>query len=69
MPIDAAADLMARRGEAPSFFAAKARLLRQRNAAAAPRRDYGRAVFTPADRDARARVESPPHYRLPYADN
>jgi len=61
-PLHAAADIMLRRGEAKSFGQACAALKHQR------RRDYGRTSVTPADRDARARVESPPHYRLPYAD-
>lgn len=66
MPVDRAAELMVRRGEARNFHAARAAILKQRTHS---RGDYGRTEITQSDRDARARVESPPHYRLPYADN
>ena len=62
MPIERAADIMLRRGQARSYGQACAYLR-------ACRRDYGRTVITSADRDARARVESPSNYRAPYADH
>lgn len=61
MPIDAAASMMVQRGEAKSFGQA-CNILRARRRPAR----YGRTEITPADRQARAYVESP---RLPYADN
>jgi len=63
MPIPAAADMMVRRGQSKSYGQACAHLRALR------RRDYGRTVITSADRDARARVESPSNYRAPYADH
>jgi len=63
MPIERAADMMLRRGQARSYGQACAYLR------ACRRRDYGRTAITPDDRDARARVESPSHYRAPYADH
>ena len=61
MPERAAADLMVRRGEVDSFHRALGRLRKAR-------RDYGRTEIKQSDADARARVESPRHYRLPYKD-
>lgn len=63
MPLDRAAELMVRRGEAPNFYTARARIARQRQ-----RAKYGRTTVSDADRDMRARVESPRNYRFPYAD-
>lgn len=45
MPIDQAADMMVRRGECQNFFAAKAKVLRQRNGAC-----LGRIAVTPETR-------------------
>jgi hypothetical protein len=63
-PVDAAADIMLRRGECQSFGQAVARIRWQRR-----RAKYGATEINQADRDARARVESPRHYRAPYADH
>jgi hypothetical protein len=61
MPLDRAADLMVRRGECDNFHRARARIRAQRA-------KYGRTTISEADRNLRARVESPRHYRLPYVD-
>lgn len=65
MPVDRAADLMVRRGEARNFFQARARILRQRQRSG---HDYGRTAIAPADRAAFAAVETPRQVRLPYKD-
>ncbi len=64
MPIDRAADLMVRRGEARTWQQAKARLLRQRSVSL-PR--YGCSTL-PLNDPAIAAVESP-KLRLPYRDD
>jgi hypothetical protein len=68
-PVDEAANIMVRRGECRNFFQAKARVLRERNPGPHRRGDYGRTEINQSDRDARARVESPQHYRYPYRDD
>jgi hypothetical protein len=62
MPLDRAADLMVRRGEARTWHQAKARLLRQRSGA-----KYGRT--TPALNDPALAVVESPRLRLPYRDD
>lgn len=65
MPVDRAAELMVRRGEAKTFFEARARIIKQRR-----RPNYGRVEITPADRDAtRLSFHGERTVRLPYRDD
>lgn len=62
MPVDRAAEVMLRRGEAKSFGQACAVLKHQR------RRDYGRVEITPASR-AETNTSFAREVRLPYRDD
>jgi hypothetical protein len=69
MPIDAAANMMVRRGEAPTFFAAKARLIRQRMPDPQPQRITRVEITSATIADVRKSFGVERELRLPYRDD